>query len=156
MYASRLSGGNERLRQNYSRQSRRIRNVHLPQNTIKLNSSVCFQPAKMERLVTHDSDISERQKVTRKLKQTKKALESASDKPEKKKLSSELEKLRVDLNYILVSRPGTVVPRWIFEAYHTINAALPQTQEIYLPIPTRSPEKRRPVSRIVSRNQKDQ
>jgi hypothetical protein len=44
----------------------------------------------------------ERQKVTRKLKQAKKSLEAASSDSHKKKYSSELHNLRVDLNYILV------------------------------------------------------
>jgi len=43
----------------------------------------------------------ERQKVTRKIKQTQKRLESTESK-EKKKISAELQELRVDLNYILV------------------------------------------------------
>lgn len=44
----------------------------------------------------------ERQKVTRKLKQVKKGLESESNAASEIKLSSELDDLRVDLNYILV------------------------------------------------------
>jgi len=44
----------------------------------------------------------ERQKVTRKIKQTQKLLESTESKKEKKKISAELQELRVDLNYILV------------------------------------------------------
>jgi len=44
----------------------------------------------------------ERQKVTRKLKQVKKGMETAANATFMKKLSSELDTLRVDLNYILV------------------------------------------------------
>jgi hypothetical protein len=44
----------------------------------------------------------ERQKVTRKLKQVKKGLEAEGNAAPEKKPSSELEDLRVDLNYILV------------------------------------------------------
>ncbi|KAF4620923.1 hypothetical protein D9613_000935 [Agrocybe pediades] len=43
----------------------------------------------------------QRQKVTRKLKQVKKTLDSAESDSEKKKLSADLHELRVDLNYIL-------------------------------------------------------
>jgi len=44
----------------------------------------------------------ERQKVTRKLKQVKRGLESEGNAASEKKLSSERDDLRVDLNYILV------------------------------------------------------
>ena len=44
----------------------------------------------------------ERQKVTRKLKQVKKGIESESNAASEIKFSSELDNLRVDLNYILV------------------------------------------------------
>ncbi|KJA28793.1 hypothetical protein HYPSUDRAFT_108359, partial [Hypholoma sublateritium FD-334 SS-4] len=49
----------------------------------------------------HKIKFFERQKVSRKLKQAKKAVDAASSKSEKKKASSELYDLRVDLNYIL-------------------------------------------------------
>ncbi|PPQ98359.1 hypothetical protein CVT26_013614 [Gymnopilus dilepis] len=49
----------------------------------------------------HKVKFFERQKVTRKLSRAKKALAAAEDLAEKKKLSSELQDLRVDLNYIL-------------------------------------------------------
>ncbi|KAF8911563.1 hypothetical protein CPB84DRAFT_1671941 [Gymnopilus junonius] len=48
----------------------------------------------------HKVKFFERQKVTRKLTRAKKALESTVDASEKKKLSTELHDLRVDLNYI--------------------------------------------------------
>lgn len=44
----------------------------------------------------------ERQKVVRKIAQTKKSLESANDSKSKKKLEKTLYRLRVDLNYIIV------------------------------------------------------
>jgi rRNA-processing protein Efg1 len=44
----------------------------------------------------------ERQKVTRKLKQTKKRLEKADSSDEQKKIAAEIHELRVDLNYVLV------------------------------------------------------
>lgn len=53
----------------------------------------------------HRSDkhtISERQKVTRKLKQTKKRLEKADSLGEKKTIAAEIQELSVDLNYVLV------------------------------------------------------
>ncbi|KAH9485614.1 rRNA-processing protein EFG1 [Psilocybe cubensis] len=62
------------------------------------------EAAKKERAFAvryHKIKFFERQKVTRKLRQTKKGLEAASNDAEKKKLSSELQDLRVDLNYIL-------------------------------------------------------
>jgi len=49
----------------------------------------------------HKIKFFERQKVTRKLKQVKNGLETASSATSTKKLSSELDNLRVDLNYIL-------------------------------------------------------
>ncbi|KIM40370.1 hypothetical protein M413DRAFT_446558 [Hebeloma cylindrosporum] len=49
----------------------------------------------------HKIKFFERQKVTRKLKQVKKGLESEDNPASQKKLSSELDDLRVDLNYIL-------------------------------------------------------
>lgn len=52
-------------------------------------------------LITDGS--AEKQKVTRKLKQTQRQLESCADKKEKKKLEKALFELRVDYNYILVS-----------------------------------------------------
>jgi hypothetical protein len=54
------------------------------------------------RLQTDFNAIPERQKVTRKLKQVKKGLEVECNAASKKKLLSELDNLRVDLNYILV------------------------------------------------------
>ncbi|KAF9047492.1 hypothetical protein BJ165DRAFT_1466536 [Panaeolus papilionaceus] len=48
----------------------------------------------------HKVKFFERQKVTRKLKQVQKHIESAEDKSEKKKLQSTLQELRIDLNYI--------------------------------------------------------
>lgn len=48
--------------------------------------------------------VTERQKVTRKLTQTKRQLETCTDKKEHKKLEKALKGLRVDLNYILVRR----------------------------------------------------
>lgn len=47
----------------------------------------------------------ERQKVSRKLNQTKRELEACTDKKEKKKLEKALLELRVDLSYILVRMP---------------------------------------------------
>lgn len=47
-------------------------------------------------------DILERQKVTRKLKQTRKRLEKADSSGEKETIASEIHELGVDLNYILV------------------------------------------------------
>ena len=77
--------------------------------------------------------FAERQKVTRKLNQTKKAKELAKE-SEKKKLEEELLRYRVDLNYILVrARP------WIFSSGKPNLkelAALSQGQEIHLTIPT--------------------
>ncbi|KAF9478109.1 hypothetical protein BDN70DRAFT_880368 [Pholiota conissans] len=49
----------------------------------------------------HKIKFFERQKVTRKLKQAKKSLEATTSSSDKKKHSSELYNLRVDLNYIL-------------------------------------------------------
>ncbi|KAF8963617.1 hypothetical protein BDZ97DRAFT_1819568 [Flammula alnicola] len=49
----------------------------------------------------HKIKFFERQKVTRKLKQVKKSLDSEESESKKKKFSSELYDLRVDLNYIL-------------------------------------------------------
>jgi len=46
--------------------------------------------------------ILERQKVTRKLKQTKKRLEKADGSREKKIIAADIHELRVDLNYVLV------------------------------------------------------
>jgi rRNA-processing protein Efg1 len=46
--------------------------------------------------------ILERQKVTRKVKQTKKRLEKANSPREKKIIAAEMHELRVDLNYVLV------------------------------------------------------
>ncbi|PPQ93819.1 hypothetical protein CVT25_013528 [Psilocybe cyanescens] len=62
------------------------------------------EAAKKERVFAvryHKIKFFERQKVSRKLKQTKKGIEAADDEAEKAKLSSELQDLRVDLNYIL-------------------------------------------------------
>ena len=50
----------------------------------------------------NDKQILERQKVTRKLKQTKKRLEKASSSDEKASIVAEIHELSVDLNYILV------------------------------------------------------
>ena len=46
--------------------------------------------------------ILERQKVTRKLKQTRKRLEKADSAGEKKTITAEIHELSVDLNYVLV------------------------------------------------------
>ncbi|KAI0343605.1 hypothetical protein BDW22DRAFT_1476361 [Trametopsis cervina] len=51
----------------------------------------------------HKIKFFERQKVTRKVKQVQRQLESCTEKKEKKKLEKALFELRVDLNYILVS-----------------------------------------------------
>jgi hypothetical protein len=56
-------------------------------------------------LQLHWSDknaILERQKVTRKLKQTRKRLENADGSGEKETIAAEIHELNVDLNYILV------------------------------------------------------
>ncbi|KIP09059.1 hypothetical protein PHLGIDRAFT_44323, partial [Phlebiopsis gigantea 11061_1 CR5-6] len=50
----------------------------------------------------HKHKFIERQKVTRKVIQTKRELEACTDKKRKKKLEKALYELRVDLNYILV------------------------------------------------------
>ncbi|KAF8161369.1 hypothetical protein B0H34DRAFT_653570 [Crassisporium funariophilum] len=49
----------------------------------------------------HKIKFFERQKVTRKLKQAKKRLESTNEPSEKEAILSEITKLRIDLNYIL-------------------------------------------------------
>ncbi|KAJ3555022.1 hypothetical protein NM688_g2800 [Phlebia brevispora] len=49
----------------------------------------------------HKIKFFERQKVTRKLNQVKKQLETSADKKERKKLEKSLKELRVDLNYII-------------------------------------------------------
>jgi hypothetical protein len=46
--------------------------------------------------------ILERQKITRKLKQTRKRLEKADSSDEKKTIAAEIHELSVDLNYVLV------------------------------------------------------
>ncbi|PPQ64544.1 hypothetical protein CVT24_008446 [Panaeolus cyanescens] len=48
----------------------------------------------------HKVKFFERQKVTRKLKQVQKQIESAEDESQKKTLESTLQELRIDLNYI--------------------------------------------------------
>jgi len=47
--------------------------------------------------------VTERQKVIRKIKQAQNRLGHAEGKSEKKKINAEVQELRVDLNYILVS-----------------------------------------------------
>lgn len=76
----------------------------------------------------------ERQKVTRKLNQTKKALESAKD-SEKSKLEEDLSRYRVDLNYILVSGESCDFAPVILKQH----SALSQNQEVHLTIPARGP-----------------
>lgn len=73
----------------------------------------------------------ERQKVVRKLTQTKKRLETA-EASSKSELEHALTELRVDLNYILVSSYPSSHPR----TDNQIRAALPQNEEIHFPLPT--------------------
>ena len=49
-----------------------------------------------------NNGVLERQKVIRKLKQTKKRLEEADSSDEKKAIAAEIHELSVDLNYVLV------------------------------------------------------
>lgn len=49
-----------------------------------------------------NNGVLERQKVIRKLKQTKKRLEEADSSDEKKTIAAEIHELSVDLNYVLV------------------------------------------------------
>lgn len=81
----------------------------------------------------------ERQKVTRKLNRVKRDLESCEEKKEKKKLTKQLLELRVDLNYILV-RPFYLQTLSCSTDQLALFSALPQTQEIHIPISTRSSE----------------
>ena len=74
----------------------------MPCGIIKSSSSVRPPDLSVEAYMLI-RELSERQKVVRKLNQTKKALESA-DKSERKKLEAELLKYRSYLNYILVCR----------------------------------------------------
>ncbi|KAI0800156.1 hypothetical protein C8Q74DRAFT_1234670 [Fomes fomentarius] len=62
------------------------------------------EQARVERTLAtryHKIKFFERQKVTRRLLQTKKQLAAATEKKERKKLEARLAELRVDLNYIL-------------------------------------------------------
>lgn len=62
------------------------------------------EQARVERTLAtryHKIKFFERQKVTRRLVQTKKQLAAATEKKERKKLEARLAELRVDLNYIL-------------------------------------------------------
>ena len=60
--------------------------------------------ASTRRLILTSDTFIERQKVTRKIKQTKRQLEGDIKKKERKRLEQSLMELRIDLNYILVGR----------------------------------------------------
>jgi len=78
--------------------------------------------------------VTERQKVIRKIKQAQNCLEQAEGKSQKKKINAEVQELRVDLNYILVS--------FAFKSNEYTKAilveALSKIEEIHLSLPTRS------------------
>ena len=76
--------------------------------------------------------MTERQKVTRKIKQTQKRLDLTDGRSEKKKITKDLQGLRVDLNYITVSSKCQFSDHRIY----TISVeALSEDEEVYFPLP---------------------
>jgi hypothetical protein len=76
--------------------------------------------------------MTERQKVTRKIKQTHKRLDLADGRSEKKKITQDLQGLRVDLNYITVSSKCQFGDHRV---YNISVEALSEDEEIYFSLP---------------------